>query len=168
MAMKHISLRHLAAAIPGIFICPLTPLLAQNDNPTGKAGYFNGNSNTAGSFDPHTANATRTIVDLTVPGAIGAYPLQWSRTMNSRHTVGPSYSFGSGGSWQHSYGWDIDWASRAKYSPRPQVYIVYYPDGRRVDFEPRTSSPIDPLTAARPGLRTDSNQSRVAGLASYC
>ena len=74
-----------------------------NDNPTGSAGMFNGNSTTGCSYDPYTANATRTINDLTVAGAVGAYPLQWSRTMNSRG--GGLGFFGAGGAWRHSYQW---------------------------------------------------------------
>src|SRR6186713_1733629 len=76
---------------------------AQNSNPTGNAGRFNALSTTGCSYDPYTMNATRTIPDLTVAGAVGAYPLQWSRTMNSRG-IG-SYDLGAGGGWTHSYYW---------------------------------------------------------------
>src|SRR4051794_1005764 len=72
------------------------------DNPTGPSGMFNGNSNTGCSYDPYTANATRTITDLTVAGGVGAYPLQWARIMNSRRPNYYSYGFGGGGGWSHS------------------------------------------------------------------
>jgi hypothetical protein len=93
-----------AIAFLGLFACgSATATLPANDNPTGSAGMFNGNSTTGCSYDPYTANATRTIPDLTVAGAVGAYPLQWSRTMNSRGAgLGP---LGAGGSWRHSYQW---------------------------------------------------------------
>src|SRR5689334_18486426 len=74
-----------------------------NDNPTGLTGVFNGNSTTACSYDPYTANAQRIIPDLTVAGAVGKYPLQWARIMNSRAAGGGI--FGQGGGWRHSYQW---------------------------------------------------------------
>lgn len=154
---SHTSLHRVAASILGgsILICMAASAFAQNDNPTGKSGVFNGNSDIGASYDPYTANTTRTIVDLTVPGAVGTYPLQWTRTMNSRRTEGPSYAFGSGGSWQGSYNWGIDIErefSRINPSPQPKAYIVYYPDGRRVDFRRRTSSPVDPLFRGPAGV----------------
>ena len=98
------------------------PASAQNDNPTGKAGVFNGNSNTAGvSFDPYTSNTTRTLLDLSVPGAVGSYGLQWTRTMNSRITAGPNYDFGLAGSWQHAYNWGIDWTAFPSTPQNPYV-----------------------------------------------
>lgn len=144
---------------------------AQNDNPTGKAGVFNGNSNTAGlSYDPYTSNATRTLVDISVPGAVGAYGLQWTRTMNTRYTDGPTYNFGTAGSWQHAYNWGIDWMAAVEggddnivYSvpgpARPISYTVYYPDGRVVEFAQRPNS-IDPVYRGPAGV-TDRFQSVV-------
>lgn len=140
---------------------------AQNDNPTGKSGVFNGNSHTAGSYDPYTANATRTVVDLVVPGSQGAYALQWTRTMNTRHMEGPNYDFGSAASWQHAYNWGIDWTVGVtpefpgnKIAPaRPESYIVYYPDGRVVEFEQRPNS-TDPVYRGPTGV-TDRFQSLV-------
>src|SRR5437764_6361219 len=99
------------------------------------------------------------MVDVSVPGAVGRYGLQWARTMNSRHMEGPNYDFGDSGSWQHSYGWGIDWTSSVPQgplpppppigppsinSPQPTSYIVYYPDGRVVEFKHYASSPPDP------------------------
>jgi len=80
-----------------------------NDNPTGISGVFNGNVNTAGSYDPYTGNATRSVTDITVAGAVGAYPLAFTRTMNSRYTPGAgTWEMGTAGSWRHSYQWSID------------------------------------------------------------
>lgn len=70
---------------------------AAGNNPTGPAGMFNGNSYTGCSYDPYTANATRTVTDITLAGGGGAYPLQWSRTMNSRAVSDTSNGFGAGG-----------------------------------------------------------------------
>jgi len=62
-----------------------TALRAQvgNDNPTGPSGQFNGNITTGCSYDPYTGNATRTITDIVVAGAVGDYGLSFSRTSNS-------------------------------------------------------------------------------------
>lgn len=103
-----------------------------NDNPTGVSGIFNGNSNTGCSYDPYTANATRTIPDITVASAVGAYPLQWSRTMNSRGVGG---FLGAGGAWRHSYQWSLAISGDA--TSTPDNYIVSYPDGPKVTFGSR-------------------------------
>src|SRR5437773_10580702 len=89
-----------------VFVSVSLSAVAQNGNPTGNFGRFNALSMTGGSYDPYTMNATRTIPDLTVTGAVGSYPLQWSRTMNSR-SPGGSFDLGSGGGWSHSYDWRI-------------------------------------------------------------
>jgi len=119
-----------------------TSLRAQmgNDNPTGVSGMFNGNVNTAGSYDPYTGNATRSITDISVAGAVGAYPLAFTRTMNSRYTPGAgTLEFGAAGSWRHSYQWTIDPITIADSGPNrwyvmPGTYNVNYPDGRRISF----------------------------------
>lgn len=77
-----------------------------NDNPTGVTGEYNGSVTTAGSYDPYTGNAKRFIDDLTVTGSVGAYPLKWTRILNTRG-VGGFNSFGSGGSWRNSYQWAL-------------------------------------------------------------
>ncbi len=71
---------------------------AANDNPTGPAGWFNGNITSAGSYDPLTGSMARTVTDLTIAGAVGEYGLSYSRTWNSRADLG---------GWRHSYKWAI-------------------------------------------------------------
>lgn len=112
-----------------------------NDNPTGTAGQFNGNVNTAGSYDPYTGNATRSVTDLAVAGGVSSYPLALSRIHNSRFTGGVnSTQFGSAGNWRHSYQWTIDPITIVKrgYSAMPASYPVNYPDGRRILFTSAT------------------------------
>ena len=61
------------AAVSAAFLVAASQVLhAQmgNDNPTGPAGIFNGNIETAGNYDPYTANAVRQITDITVYGAV--------------------------------------------------------------------------------------------------
>src|ERR1051325_7765235 len=124
------------------FITPLS-VRAQvgNDNPTGISGQFNGNVTTAGSYDPYTGNATRSITDITVAGAVGAYPLSFTRTMNSRYNASaPTWEMGTAGSWRHSYQWSMEPLVYHSSNPQdkwtflPLVYSVHYPDGRRVSF----------------------------------
>jgi RHS repeat-associated protein len=102
-------------------------------NPTGISGQFNGNITTGCSYDPFTGNATRSITDLTVAGGVGAYPLSFTRTMNSRYTAGVPTPFGPAGNWNHSFGWSIDAAS----------YAVNYPDGRRISFSNTGTGDVD-------------------------
>jgi RHS repeat-associated protein len=107
------------------------------DNPTGVTGVFNGNSTTGCSYDPYTANAQRIIPDLTVAGAVGKYPLQWSRIMNSRlANIG---FFGGGGGWQHSYQWSC--SATENVTTAPDSYTVKYPDGRVVTFDANINTP---------------------------
>jgi RHS repeat-associated protein len=131
-------------------------LLAQagNDNPTGVGGMFNGNVTTAGSFDPYTGNTTRgPITDLAVAGSLGAYPLAFTRTANSRYTPGLATEFGEPGGWRHSYQWSIDSqyiVSPGISRPLPTSFTVNFPDGRREIFR---SSGSDAMMRASPGTR---------------
>jgi len=74
------------------------------------------------AYDPYTGNAQRTVTDIVVPGAVGAYPLKWSRRYGSRTAdIGSGIPVG----WIHSYHWTMsmytgDW--------------VGTPDGREIDF----------------------------------
>jgi RHS repeat-associated protein len=123
-----------------------------NDNPTGTSGKFNGQIITANSYDPYTTNATRSITDLVVPGAVGEYPLEFTRTTNSRYTAGLPVDMGAPGSWRHSYQWSIDSVTVNGYATHPPSYTVNYPDGRRIIFAPNTND-TDPYYRAAPGVR---------------
>ncbi len=95
------------------------------DNPTGPTGEFNGNVNTGGSYDPYTGNATRTVTDLVVAGAVGQYGLSLSRTWNSR----------DGCIWNHSYSWAVEDVIDLP-AGQPIPYTVDFPDGRVETFAP--------------------------------
>jgi YD repeat-containing protein len=73
-----------ALVLPGVF-CFHHGLFAQGaDDPMGVTGVYNGNVNSAGSYDPYTGNATRQIDDIFIPATIGKYPLKFTRYFNSR------------------------------------------------------------------------------------
>ena len=95
-----------------IILLPICAIRADvgGDNPTGTSGQHNGNVTTGGSYDPYTANATRSVTDLVVAGGVGSYPLAFTRTMNSRYTAGGGNApaFGAAGTWTFSYQWTID------------------------------------------------------------
>ncbi|HEY2711467.1 MAG TPA: hypothetical protein VGI60_03055 [Chthoniobacterales bacterium] len=140
IAAKCPLLRRIAPAVLALSLIPLQTFGQGNDNPTGVAGMFNGNSSTGCSYDPYTANATRTIPDLTVAGAVGAYPLRWARTMNSRAAGGGI--FGQGGGWSHSYRWAIGNSDiyQTTTPPPPSSYTVTFPDGQTEAFTAAGSS----------------------------
>ena len=141
--MNHFLNQTILRGLGAAFLVLLLPasLLAQmgNDNPTGVSGIYNGNVNTAGSYDPYTGNATRSITDISVAGAVGAYPLSFTRTMNSRYNISAGLEFGPSGSWRHSYQWSIEphvyhSSGPNRWNYLPNVYTVNYPDGRRLSF----------------------------------
>jgi len=151
-------MRRLALAGFAALVFPIS-LYGQmgNDNPTGVSGVFNGNVTTAGSYDPYTGNATRSITDITVAGAVGAYPLAFTRTMNSRYTPGVgTLEMGAAGSWRHSYQWSMDPLVYRSSNPQdrwtflPLLYTVNYPDGRRISFNPANNG--DPNFRGGPGI----------------
>ncbi len=126
------------------FVNPLRADVGGN-NPTGTSGQFNGNITTGCSYDPYTSNATRSVTDLVVSGGVGAYPLAFTRTMNSRYTAasaGPA--FGQAGTWTFNSDWNVEEAvvynTRNPYA-LPSNYTVDYPDGRRVIFGQRNGDP---------------------------
>lgn len=107
-----------------------------NDNPTGVMGDYNGSITTGGSYDPYTGNAKRFVTDLTVTGSVGAYPLKWTRILNTRDAM--SGALGQGGTWRHSYGWGL-WVRPYGYHYGGGTYdgpdgSVSYPDGRKMDL----------------------------------
>jgi RHS repeat-associated protein len=136
-----------------------------NDNPTGPTGDYNGGITTGGSYDPYTGNAKRIVTDLTVTGSLGAYPLKWTRILNTRAgSAGTSANGFARGPWRHSYNWGLWLRQYRSYEHYPDQYtgpsgILHYPDGRRMEFDvdqannytKRSSEPGDLLVPA-PGL----------------
>jgi RHS repeat-associated protein len=132
--------------------CLVRAQVGQN-NPTGVYGVYGTIINTGCAVSPYTANATRSITDLVVPGSIGTYPLAFTRFSNSRAGAanGP---FGGAGSWRHSYQWTIDPTTATSRSSVtvPASYTVNYPDGRRVIFSSHRNNDNIDFEAHVPGV----------------
>jgi hypothetical protein len=131
----------LLVAVVGTLLPQRTEAQVANNNPTGPAGDYNGIVTTAGSYDPFTGSASREICDIAVTGAVGAYPLKWTRRMNTRAITRPN-TFGAGGGWSHSYQWELEINHPSPIpSPEPSPHderpdgVLKYPDGRSVDLD---------------------------------
>src|SRR5256885_2232386 len=136
------------------------------NNPPGPTGEYNGSVTTAGSYDPYTGNGKRIITDLSVTGAVGAYPLKWTRVLNTRG--GSSGAFGQGGQWAHSYQWGL-WLRRS--NPSGYTDIDYdgpdggidYPDGRTVALQSQDFVHYDPLIPFEGADRVVPNTTTLGG-----
>jgi hypothetical protein len=172
--MKHLSFSLVFARLPRrssakvgtlalfVLLSLASELRAQvgDNNPTGVSGIFNGEINTGCSYDPWTGNATRSITDIAVAGAAGAYPLALVRTANSR-TPSTTEVFGSAGGWNHNYNWILeDSPNSDNQSFHPTRYTVDFPDGRVETFRVVT---WDSNYRVRPGPDTPA-QSTSAGV----
>ncbi|HEX8076832.1 MAG TPA: hypothetical protein VF511_03375, partial [Chthoniobacterales bacterium] len=82
--------------IGSFFFAPSLFGQAGNDNPGGVTAEYNGSITTAGYYDPYTGNAKREITDIVVQGSIGAYPLKYTRTFDTR-----------GVRWTNNYEWGM-------------------------------------------------------------
>jgi hypothetical protein len=126
--MKRFPLRSLTA-FGCILLAQHIFAAARNDAPLGPAGGYNGSITTGGSYDPYTGNAKRFVDDLVVTGSLGAYPLKWTRALNTRN-INP---------WEHSYKWALTVVPYEYYHYYPDLYEgvggeVDYPDGRVMTF----------------------------------
>jgi RHS repeat-associated protein len=143
--MKRSSVVRGGAVIGLIMLNVIARAQVGDNNPTGPAGQFNGNVNTACSYDPYTANATRSITDLVVSGSVGSYPLAFTRTMTSRYIAGFPLGFGQAGNWRCSCQWSVRPISYGSTNSGtlPSSYTVDYPDGRMVIFHPGRNNDPD-------------------------
>src|SRR5580765_2749965 len=134
------------------------PLYSQvgDNNVTGPSGIFNGQAGGCG-YDPYTGNATRSITDIAVAGAVGEYPLALVRTANSR-TPSLTGVFGWQGGWNHNYNWTMDDSPRGNAQNfQPVRYTVNFPDGRVETFRAVTWDPG--YYRVRPGVDTPAQSS---------
>ena len=119
-----------------------TPLFAQtgtagsrgpcgNGNNGGGGGGGGDNTNTPPGDEgdpviPYTGNEFKMVDDLQIWGAVGNYPMVWSRHSNSRAVPGASL-FGTAHYWRHSFQWELSATSKDA-SGRARMTLVF-PDG---------------------------------------
>jgi RHS repeat-associated protein len=153
-----IALRMIAVGI--VLSIGITPLHAQsntprpvwdpNEDPAGTAGVLRDQVETGGGYNAHNGNAHRAVTDLEVPGALGAYGLDFTRHWNSTDaSLGETGGDGAGpfgyGGWTHSWNWiarhDVDiWMCESEngacmsYRTDTQIIEVSYPDGHTSKF----------------------------------
>lgn len=128
-----------------------TPDATPHENPTANTGALKAQIETGGSYDAHSGNMTRQILDLRVPNAPGVYGLDFTRYYNSLRSDRlpgntlvnpepihePPADFGSPG-WTHSWSWSVDHDEYNQYleapDPPEELYHmlirITFPDGR--------------------------------------
>src|SRR5204862_2727728 len=102
-----------------------------------------------------TGNAKRSVTDIVVAGSVGTYPLEFTRTSNSRYALeqddgGNQVDLGSAGNWLHSYQWTLQ-CKWPNVGGKPTNYTVNYPDGTGVTFTAATNG--DPYWRGGKGVR---------------
>ena len=144
-ASRQLNAQRCGVVILGAFLLALSALDVHaqvgNNNPSGPSGIFNGHAGGCG-YDPYTGNATRSVTDISVAGAVGEYPLALVRTANSR---APSTTevFGFAGGWNHSYNWILEESERSQTQNfQPSSYTVEFPDGRVETFNQLTGTRV--------------------------
>ena len=110
-------------------------------DPTGDAGALKDKVETGCGYDPRTGNASRSITDLHVPGAVGENGLAFTRHWNSLQaqpdlpTSTQSDPFGPAG-WSHSWHWSVFYdtlpiqASDGGLQTFETSLTITFPDGR--------------------------------------
>jgi len=99
-----------------------------NHNNGGSGGNGGENTNTPCPAEgdpviPYTGNEFKTVDDLRVWGAVGGYPMVWSRHSNSR-SVPNANAFGLAHYWRHSFQWELVKAWPGS-TAQPQVAVIY-------------------------------------------
>jgi RHS repeat-associated protein len=93
----------LVAALLLAFVAPQVCAQGNWEGPVGVTGDFKGLITTAGAYSPLNHNAYREVTDISVPGALGKYPLKMTRYYNSRQ----NWNNGLGGGWSYEYLWTL-------------------------------------------------------------
>jgi hypothetical protein len=131
------------------------PAPTPDENPEGNTGALKSQVQTGGSYDAHSGNATRMVNDLHVPGALGAYGLDFTRYWNSVRNDDDNANadwpmdFAASG-WSHSWKWTAQ-ESHDEIFPEgvqgPAIYntaiTITFPDGHASKFKiTRTNRPV--------------------------
>ncbi|MEY2507592.1 MAG: hypothetical protein QOH01_1921, partial [Verrucomicrobiota bacterium] len=118
-----------------------------DDNPEGNTGALKSQVTTGGSYDAHSGNATRTVTDLHLPGALSTLGLDFTRYWNSvpndadnPYAVLPR-SFAAS-NWSHSWEWyanEEDTSDNISGDGSEEIYTtaitVTFPDGHATRYK---------------------------------
>jgi hypothetical protein len=97
------------------------------------------NVTTGCGYEAHTGNASRSVTDLHVPGALGVYGLDFTRHYNSGQKDPSDVGFVSKG-WSHSWNWiaNVDVDDLQSVDGGPQSWLtsitIDFPDGRSTKY----------------------------------
>lgn len=95
----------------------------------------------ANPFGPYSGSVQREIVDLELFGGIGEEKLSFSRLTTSRYTPAIPTPLGTGGSWRHSYYWNIV-PNGTDPTTGNEIIHVDYPDATEQDFHKATNTDL--------------------------
>jgi hypothetical protein len=114
------------------------------------SGCGTGDCNEGNNFQSQTGNTQRAILDLTVPGAVGKTPLQFTRYSNSRLATQnlKSGRFGREGAWLHSYAYLMadETISTSPGSTNPTRVSINLPGGEEYFFDRANTGTIAKYT----------------------
>jgi YD repeat-containing protein len=111
-------------------------------DPTGDAGALKDKVETGCGYDPRTGNASRSITDLHVPGAVGENGLDFTRHWNSLQAqpeIPTSTPFGPAG-WTHSWNWSVHYDEEIIQAEEGGLQCfrlsltITFPDGRETKY----------------------------------
>lgn len=120
-------------------------------DPAGEAGALKAQVETAGSYSAYSGSASRSVVDLHIPGAVGD-GLDFTRHWNSVNAPDADRTapFGPGG-WTHSWNWSVQWGGSEIVQPDGAPVATWtvdleirYPDGSKSVFWMHRDSVNDP------------------------
>lgn len=94
----------------------------------------------ANPFAVYSGSVQREITDLEFFSGIGEDKLTFKRTTTSRYRPGIPTPFGAGGSWRHSYYWNI--VPSGTDANGNEIIHIDYPDGKEYDFHKTTPSDL--------------------------
>ena len=95
----------------------------------------------ANPFTPYSGSVQRDITDLELFGGVGEEKLSFRRLTTSRYKPAIPTPLGTGGSWRHSYYWNIV-PNGTDPATGNEIIHVDYPDATEQDFHKTTSADL--------------------------
>ncbi len=95
----------------------------------------------ANKFNAYTGNVHREVPDLQIFNGVGEEKLAFKRVTTSRYKPAIPTPLGTGGSWRHSYYWNIV-PNGTDPVTGTEIIHVDYPDGTEFDFHKETTTSL--------------------------